>query len=325
MAEFSAGDAYIDMIQSNILIGYSNPMYLAPQLFPLDPVVQMSGILPQMLQSAWFRNSAATPRAVGTRSNRGGFSLDNSMTYQCHWASFGVELPDLVRDNSVQPYNLDQACTEFAADKIKMEQELGFVNAAFTTGKWGSDYAGVASAPSASQFVYFSDYATSTPLQALTAYNDAIEGKIGREGNKLAMGKQVWSQLKWHPDLLDNIKYTQRAQMTPQLLAEMLEIASVLIGRGIYTTSAEGTEESSVAYSRIWGKHILLMYGVDAPSLMSPAAGYTVGWQRRVSPLGYAKRFRDEQTEVDTFEGNAFYAHKITVPNAGVFLSGAVA
>jgi hypothetical protein len=324
MAEFDRGDAYIDQIQSNVLISYSNPLYLARQLFPLLPVNLMSGILPQLVQSHWFRNQAGA-RAVGTRSNRGAFAMDNTMQYVCKWASFGVELPDLVRDNQVEPYNLDQACTEFATDKILMEQELNFTSAAFTTGKWGTDYTGVASAPSASQFIYFGDYAASTPLVTLSTYNDVIEGRIGREGNKLVMGKQVWTALKWHPDLLDNIKYTQRAQMTPELLASMLEIDQVLIGRGIYTTSAEGTSEASVSYSRIWGKHMLLLYGVNAPTIMAPAGGYTVAWQRRVSPLGYVRRFRDDERELDVFEASSFYTHKVTTSRAGVFLSGAVA
>src|SRR5215831_6188113 len=242
MAEFSQGDAYIDQIQSNVLISYSNPMYLARVIFPLFPVQQMTGIIAQMPQSHWFRNQAAA-RAAGTRSRRGAFTLDNTMQYVCKWASFGVELPDIVRDNQVDPYNLDQACTEFAADKILMEQELNFVNTAFITGVWTGDQTGVAAAPAANQFIYFSDYANSAPLIVLSNSNDTIGGRIGREGNTLVMGKQVWTQLKWHPDLLDNIKYTQRAQMTPDLLASMLEIQRVLIGRGIYTTSAEGTAE----------------------------------------------------------------------------------
>ena len=324
MAEFSSGDAYIDMLQSNILVGYTNPLYLHRLIFPLNPVLQMTGLLAQMVQSHWFRN-LASGRAVGTRSRRSAFALDNTMAYTCKWASFGTELPDLVRDNEVQPSNLDQLCTEFAADKIQMEQELNFVATAFTTGVWGSDYTGVAASPSASQFFQWSDYGNSRPLTDITNFNDTIEGRIGREGNKLVMGKQVWSQLKWHPDLLDNIKYTQRAQMTTELLASMLELKDILIGRGIYTTSPEGTAEASVSYQRIWGKNALLLYGVDAPSLMAPAAGYTIGWQRRVNPLGYAKRMRDEQAEIDIFEGNAFYAHKVTVPRAGIFLASAVA
>jgi len=324
MAEFSAGDAYIDQIQSNVLIAYRNPLYIASQIFPMTPVNLLSGILPQMPQSQWFRNQAAA-RPVSAQSRRGAFTLDNTMQYVCKWASFGVELPDLVRDNQVEPYNLDNACTEFATDKIQMEQEINFVNTAFTTSVWSADQTGVASAPGANQFIHWSNYGSSNPLTDLATFNDLIEGRVGREGNKLVLGKQVWTQLKWHPDIVDTIKYTQRAQMTPELLAALLEIETVLIGRGIYTTTPEGTAEASVVYSRIWGKHALLVYTPPAPRILEVSAGYTVGWQRRVSPLGYLKRMRDDEKEVDIFEANAFYTHKVTSARAGQFMATAVA
>lgn len=325
MAELTQHDAYVDTLLTNILIGYKNPLYIARDIFPMSPVRFPTGYVPRMNQSDWFRN-LAEQRAAGTRSRRSAFTIDNTMTYATKWASFGVDLPDVVRDAQMDPYNLDQSATEFATDKIMMEQELSFVTSAFTTSIWGNtDQTGVASAPGANQFVHWSNYASSTPLQDLTTGIDTIEGKIGREANTGVMGKQVWSQLKWHPDLLDLIKYTERALMGPELFASIMGLSRVLIGRGIYTTAAEGTAEASVTYTRIWGKNALLAYVPASPSLMDPAAGYTLAWQRVASPLGYVKRMRDEPTETDTIEASAFYAHKVTAANAGLFYSGAVA
>ena len=325
MAEFTPHDAYVDMLLTNISIAYKNPLYLASTIFPMVPVKLQTGFVPRYTQSDWFRN-LAMPRGVGARSRRSSFSLDNTMTYACKWASFGVEVPDLVRDNQMEPYDLDRDATTFATDKIMMEQELNFVTAAFSASIWGNtDQTGVASGPGANQFVQWSNYASSAPLQDLTSFNDIIEGKIGREANTLTMGKPVWSQLKWHPDNIDTIKHTQRAMMTPELMGSLLELKRVLVGRGIYTTAAEGTAESSVTYSRIWGKNALLTYTPDSPGLMLPAAGYTLAWQRVANPLGYIKRMRDEQAEIDIIEANAFYQHKVTSANSGLYIASAVA
>lgn len=325
MAEFTPHDLYVDQLLTGISIAYKNPLYIAPMIFPMVPVRMQTGFVPRYNQSDFFRNLAGQ-RAVGTRSNRSSFTVDNTMTYACKWASFGVEIPDIVRDNQMDPYSIDVDSTEFATDKIQMEQELSFVTTAFTTSIWGNtDQTGVASAPAANQFVYWSNYASSTPIVDLTLFNDTIEGKIGREANTLTMGKQVWSQLKWHPDFLDLIRYTQRAQMSPELFGTLMDLSRVLVGRGIYTTAAEGTVEASVTYTRIWGKNALLTYTPDTPGLMLPAAGYTFGWQRVASPLGYIKRMRDEQIETDIVEANAFYTHKVTAANSGLFMSGAVA
>ena len=129
----------------------------------------------------------------------------------------------------------------------------------------------------------------------------------------------------FHPDLVDTIKYTQRGVLTTDLVASLLEIDRLEIGRAIYTTSVEGTAESSVSYSRIWGKNALLMYIPASPSLMTPAAGYTFVWRRVPNALQFMKRMRDEEREVDIIEGNSYFDQKITAANAGLFLSNAVA
>lgn len=325
MAELSTHDLYVDTLLTGISIAHKNPLYIAPLQFPMVPVPRPTGYIPRYDQSHYFRNLAAG-RAASTASRRSAFTVDNTMTYACKWASFGVDIPDIVRDAQMDPYNIDRDATEFATDKIQMEQELSFISTAFTTSVWGNtDQTGVASAPGANQFIHWSNYATSTILQDVTTFLDLGEGKIGREFNMMTMGKQVWSQIKFNPDVLDLYKYTQSGLITPDLFAGAVGLEKVNIGRGIYTTAAEGTAESSVTYTRIWGKHALLTYTPASPGLMLPAAGYTLGWARAGNPLGYIKRMRDEQREVDVIEANAFYQHKITSANSGIFLNGAVA
>ena len=51
------------------------------------------------------------------------------------------------------------------------------------------------------------------------------------------MGKQVHLQLKNHPDLIDLIKYTQRGQITAELIASLEDAeADFEAGRGMATT-----------------------------------------------------------------------------------------
>ena len=113
------------------------------------------------------------------------------------------------------------------------------------------------------------------------------------------------------------------------MLATVLGFPQVLIGRGLTTTTAEGVAEASVVYARIWGKHALMCYVPDAPSLRRPAGGYTFVWggaQNVVSGAPqYIKTMRDEEREVDIIEGNSYYDMKITAARAGLFMSGAIA
>lgn len=311
-------DLHVDQLLTQISIAYRNPSYIADQMFPMVPVRKQSDKIPEYNQSHWFRDQAVI-RAPGTKSTGGGYKVTTSDTYFSDRFSFRFEIPDELRDNQDDPFNVDRDGTEFVTDKMMMRREVAFATDFFTTSVWGTDKTG------GTDFVVWSDYAGSNPLVDITGFKDEIEALIAREGILLAMGKQVWVQLKWHPDLIDTIKYTQRGQISQELAASLLELDRLLIGRAIQTTDPEGTAESSVTYTRIWGKNALLLYVPPRPSLLNPAAGYTFVWNRVANANQFMKRMRDEEREVDIIEGNSYFDQKLTVANAGLFMSGAVA
>src|SRR5499427_4878882 len=185
MAETALHDPYVDILLTEISIGYSNPDYIFPQIASVVPVRWPTGFIPGYMQSDWFRNTA-NRRATGTMSRRGSFNLTND-TYSSKRDSFGFELADEVRDATMEPYNMDRDGTIFATDKVLMAQELDFATNLFTTGIWTD----------ASGFVQWSDYGASVPLLLVVQALDNIEGRIGREGNTIIMGKQVFSTLRW--------------------------------------------------------------------------------------------------------------------------------
>lgn len=315
--KYTSKDVHVDQLLTNVSIGYSNAGYIADQIFPVVPVDKQSDKYLTYDKSHWFRNEAKI-RATGTKSERGGWNY-SSDTYFCDRFSYGHEIYDEERDNADNAFQLDSDAAEFATDKILMQREVAFASGFFTTSVWGTDKTG------GTDFTRWSDYAGSNPLVDVSDWMDTIEASIGREPNRLVIGKQVWSKLKWHPDLIDTIKYTQRAQMGIELAATLFEVERILVGRAIYTTSPEGTAEASVSYSRIWGKHALLIYVPNTPSLRQPAAGYTFTWQRVPQSLRYIKRMRDEEREADIIEANAYYDHKVTGAAAGLFGSTVIA
>ncbi len=305
---------HVDGLLTNISIAYQNPAYIADVVSPLVSVNKQSNIVPKYDQSFWFRDSAAL-RAPGTKSRRGGFKIDTSDTYFCPRFSFGFEIADEVRDNQDDPFNMDRDGTNFVTDKVMMRREVAFAADFFKTTVWGTDKVGV------TDFAQWNDYAASSPLVDMEDFKDTMEGLIGREGNCFTMGKQVWSQLKWHPDIIDTIKHTQRAQMTLELFGGLVEIPKILIGRAIRVSSAEGVAEASATYVRIFGKNALLTYRPETASLMQPSAMYTFVWNRVANALQYIKRMRDEESEIDIIESNSYFDQKLTAKNAGVFVS----
>lgn len=318
MAGATPRDLHIDQLLTNVSLMYRNQTYIADQIFPTVPVVKQSNKLVKYDQSHWFRDDAKL-RAPGTKSQGGGWTVDTSAIYFCDRFSYRHEVYDEERDNADQPFNLDVEATEFVTDKMQIRREVALATDFFTTSVWGTDKAG------ATDFTKWSDYANSSPLQDLFGWKDIVEGQIGREPNKLIMGKQVWTQLKWHPDLIDLIKYTQKGQMSQELFSATIEFPTVLVGRAIQAASPEGTAEASVSYTRVWGKNALMVYTPDRPSLMTPSAGYTFIWQRVPSAQQYIVRYRDMEREADIIEGNTYFDQKVTGATAGLFASAAVA
>lgn len=314
MAEIASRDVHADQYLTNLSIGYKNDLYLADTIAPIVPVRRQSDIVPKYDQSHWFRNQAAI-RAPGTLSERGGFSVDTTDHYYCPRFSFGFEIPDEVRDNTDAPYDLDRDGTLFVTDRLQMKREVTWAGKFFTTGVWGADV---------TPDVLWDVSGTSHPIDDLTDYIDAVEGRIARLPNKLVLGKRVFSVLRNHTDILDRIKYTQKGVVTADLMASILDIEQILVGRAIYTTSPEGTAEASVVYQRIWGNDALLLHTPAQPSLMNPAATYTFSWQRVPNAIQYFTRKRNDEREVDILEGNSYFDQHITANRAGTFINNPV-
>jgi hypothetical protein len=308
-----------DVLLTNISVAYSNNAYVADQVFPLVPVQQQAGIVPKYNQSYWFRDSAQL-RAPGEASRRGGFKIDKTDKYYCPRYSWGFELPDEVRDTASVDgaFNLDSDATRFVTEKGYLRREVAFATDFFKAGVWNDKTGGT-------DFAQWSDYATSSPLIDLAGISDDMEASIGREPNTMVVGKQVWVQLKWHPDAIDSIKYTQRGVMTTDIFGSMIDIPRILIGRAIRVSSAEGVAEASATYVRIFGKGVLVAWVPAGPSLLAPAAGYTFVWNRVANALQYIKRMRNEEKEVDVIEMNTYFDQKQTARGAGTFIATAVA
>jgi hypothetical protein len=309
---------HVDQPLTQISIAYSNPLYIADTICPVVTVKKQSDIVPKFNQSFWFRDEAKR-RAPGTASRGGGWTNDVTDTYFCARWSYRYEIADDDRDNTDEPWNLEENGSRFVSDKLQMRREVGFSTDFFKTGVWGLDRVG------GTDFTQWSDYGGSTPLVDVTVSMDNVEARIGREAGSLVIGKQVWVQLKWHPDLIDSIKYTQKGTISVDLAASLFELKHLLVGRSIYTTSPRGTAEANVTYTRIWGKHALLLYVPDAPALMTPAACYAIVWNRVPNAIQYVKRMRNEEREVDIIEGNSYFVQKATATKAGEFLQNAVA
>ena len=315
MPQPTVNDVHVDQLLSNVAISYRNTDYVADQHFPVVPVNKQSNVYASFDQSAWFRDEAAQ-RSPGTLARVSGYPVTTSNQYYCHNYALSKSIPDEVRENEDSVMQSDRRAVEFVSDKLMLQRERKFVTDFFTTSVWGTDKTG------GSDFTVWSNYAGSSPLTDFEGWMETVEGKIAKTPVQFTIGREVWTQLKWHPDVVDSIKYTQKGLASVDLVASLFGIGKILIGKSLVTTDKEGTAEASVTYSRVWGKHGLLLYVPTAPALDEPAAGYTFVWNRPGKPgLMTTYRFRDDRARTDYFEVETFYDQKLTSSNAGLFVS----
>lgn len=297
--------------------------YVADKVFPIVFVEKQSDIYPVYDRGYFFADEGEKMvRAPGTIAAKSGWKLTNTNTYFSQNFAIGVDIPDELRANADAVFNLDNDATLFLTQLQMIRRERAFAADFMTTSVWGTDVTGT------TDFTKWSDYGASDPITDLENGMDSVESKTGHRPNKLIMGAIVWRRLKNHPDLIDRIKggatSTAPALVQRQLLAQILEVDEVLVGRASYRTSVEG---ATLAMARIIDDDALLLYTPSNPSLLTPSAGYTFMWRPMVGggqATQYIRKGRDERPKLDWLEAHSHFDQVATEAQSGYFLADVV-
>jgi len=325
----TAGDVHVNAPLTNISIAYmqSADAFIASRVFPNVPVMKQSDRYYTYDRGA-FNRDEMKPRAPGTESNGGGYTLDNTPTYFCNTYGFHKDIPDAVRANADSMLNIERDASEYVALKALLLKEKAFVSNFFTTGKWTTDVTGVSSGPTGAQFLQWND-ANADPIIDVRKGKRTVRQLTGFEPNKLTLGRATYDALLDHPDIIDRIKYGQTqggpAKASSQLLAQLFEVDEVLVMNAIENTAAEG---ATASHSFIGGKAALLTFTPPTPGLMTPAAGYTFSWTGLMGAGalgGRIRMFRIETLQSDRVEIDLSFDMKLVGPDLGYFFASAVA
>ena len=312
MAEPTVRNVHQDSILSQISLGYQNAEYIGRRILPVVPVDKASDKYYVFDQAAWFRNEAGV-RAPATFGPEGGYTL-STVAFQTVQQSHMTWVADEERDNADAGLDLDRQGTEFCADKVAMGHEKLAAALVFGSGNYASGHTSTLAG-----VTQWSDPA-STPIENITeTAQETIGGKIGRRGNTLVLGEQVFNKLRNHPDVMDRVKYTQTGQVSAQLLASLLEVDQLLIGRAIENTAPQG---ATAVYARMWGKFAALLYLPPRPGIRTLSYGYTFMWK----PYNFVtERWLDSGRKATGIRTLAQYDQKVVANTAGYLFIDAVA
>jgi hypothetical protein len=327
MPQPTQSDVHVNVPLTNVSIAYFQQAdaFIATRAFPTIPVLKQSDRY-YTYNRGDFNRDEMTIRAAGDESAGSGYNLDNTPTYYAPVYAFHKDIPDQVRANSDSVLAPDMEATRFISTKAMIKRER----------VWASNYFGnvwtglsTGSATSGSGLsVYWND-PSSTPIEDIRKAKRTVHQNAGGFfPNKLVLGPTVWDTLQDHPDFIDRVKYGQTfpnaAQVTKQLIAELLELDEILVMEGIYNNAVEGATENN---TYIGGKHALLIHSAPAPGLMTPSAGYSFSWTGMFGMGAEGNRiksFRMEWKEVDRVEIEMAFDLKLISADLGFFFSGIV-
>ena len=286
---------------ADVSIAYKNRNYIADRVFPLIDNVPLDAKIARYLKGAWFRDEAGI-RGPGSRAKRGGYPTDFiSLAVQEY--AFAKEVTDEDKEIALMqgaaPLKPDQDALEFCSDKIDLKKERLVANM-ILTGTWsgiaaGEDAGGLWAAGGGNTF-----------LADVRARKEYIRSQTGMVPNVMWIDYGTYNSLKEESTVLDKIKYTEKAILTKDLLAAIIELDEVIIGEAVLSTAVEKKDGTDFTASNIWEKNAgkgsaFLYFRPRAAGLKTPSAGY----QCRTKINGAPRRvmtWREEAEHQDVYE-----------------------
>ena len=325
----TASDVHVSRPLTNISVGFvQNPAgFVATRVFPEVKVMHKADKYFQYDRGEFFR-AQMQRRAPSTESAGGGYTVDSSPTYLCERWGLHKDIDDEVRANQDNPLDADRDAALWLSQQGLLRKEIEWASTYFTTGLWGTDITGVSGSPSSGQVKQWND-AASTPLEDIAAARDVVKQSTGYDPNKLTIGREVWTALKNHPDIVDRIKYSSGndnpAMVNRRSVAALMEVEEILVMEAVQNTAAKGQTPSN---SFIGGKKALLSYAPNRPSLFEPTAGYTFSWYGLLGSgaLGTRiRKFRIDAITSDRVEIDMSFDQKLVASDMGYFFTSVVA
>lgn len=101
---------------------------------------------------------------------------------------------------------------------------------------------------------------------------ETARGMVTKGANTVIIPKIVMQKIKFHPNLLESIKYTNKGVVTQEMLAALLGVDYVYVPDVEVNTAVKG---KSPSLTQLWGKNVYFAYVAPRPGQRTESAGYT--------------------------------------------------
>ena len=314
------GDWHIDAALSEMAIQFSLDagMYLGPSIMPVVNVAHQSDRYYVWDKDYWFR-IPDTRRAPGTRAKQVETSI-SSLAYYANNYALEEKVPFEDLSNADVALSLEESAARHVMQLLLLDQE-NRIASLFTTA------ANVGSGNALTGTNQWSDRANSDPVSDVTTGRLWIQQQTGFKPSTMVVGQEVNDAMLLHPDMIDRVKFTQRATNATigNALADIFGVGNYYVGGAPKQNAAEGLPTSASSMTFIWGKNVSLFYAPPAPGKNVPSGAYAFRWR----PAGFTD-FIVETKDDDDIKArlkrvNYFQDERITATQLTYLLSTVVA
>lgn len=309
MSQPDTGDVHVNALLSQMSVGYSNmaTAYVADGACPPVYVMKKSDNYAVYNRGDFFADHGnEMVRAPGTRAAQTGFGVTTNNTYSAINYAIGMLLPDELLANADEVFQLEQDATRLVTEIQMIRREREFASTAMTTSVWATD----------ATLTKWSDYGASDPLGDIATANRTVTQAIGRPANTMVMGQIVFDRLRFHPDIMELIKYgggpSNPAVITEQMLAGLFGVSDFLVSRSQFRESQEG---EALNLDPVLDDDVLLLYREPSPSRFTPSNLTNFVWQSAVlGPAAphFIRRWRDDPAKASVVESQSYFDMVIT-------------
>jgi hypothetical protein len=241
-------------------------------LFPTVTVKKQSDKYRVFGREAWLPE-LGDYRAPGTEAHEiPGFTLSLD-TYYAQEHALQVAVTDEERDNADSPMSPDSDGTELLTSKIALGREVAMQALVSTAANYATGMTVTLSGTA-----QWNDYVNSNPIADIRTGQRAIHSKLFMEPNIAIVPYLVMSTLEDHPDIIERIKYSERAILTPEIVAAVFGVERVIVPGVAVGSGNPGQPGNTITAGYLWGKDVLLAWVPASSGMRTPAFAYEFVW-----------------------------------------------
>ena len=294
-----------DPVLTKLAQGYHNLELIGEVLMPTVEIDREAGKIPKFGRLA-FRLPSTVRNLRGT-SNR--LDPEDITAIDVALEEHDVEYAIDYREENEAIFSLRQFALNTTQDVIALGREKEVATLALDESKYDSG-----------NKVTLSGTSKITSKQAdIFAMFDtgirAVKRAIGRKPNVCVIAGDVWAALKEHPAVIEKLKYSQVAIVTPEVFGKLIGIDTVKIGEAVY--------EESNQLKDIWSDAIVLAYVAPRSTerkgtVYEPSYGYTV---RRQGGL-FVDTYKENGGKLEVIRTTDIHKPHLLGASAGYLIKG---